>query len=127
MGQNTDSLKSKAEAFLRAVSSSKVKEGYELYVGEGFKHHNVYFKGDADSLRTGMEENYKLFPGKTLEIKRVIREEKIVAIHSLVKLQPGDPGYALMHIFRFENEKIAELWDFGQPIPSETVNENGPF
>jgi predicted SnoaL-like aldol condensation-catalyzing enzyme len=127
MSENTDFLKSTAEAFLRAVSSCHVKEGYDLYVGEGFKHHNVYFRGDADSLRTGMEENFKQFPDKTLEIKRVIGEDNIVAIHSFVQLQPGDPGYALMHIFRFENEKIAELWDFGQPIPSETINENGPF
>jgi predicted SnoaL-like aldol condensation-catalyzing enzyme len=34
---------------------------------------------------------------------------------------------AVMHIMRFENDKIAELWDFGQPVPKDMVNENGMF
>jgi predicted SnoaL-like aldol condensation-catalyzing enzyme len=32
-----------------------------------------------------------------------------------------------MHIFRFDTGKIAEIWDFGQPVPEEPVNENGMF
>ena len=26
-------------------------------------------------------------------------------------LEPGDPGYALAHIFGFEGDRVAELWD----------------
>ena len=122
-----DILKSKAKAFLLSVSSSKVKEGYDLYVGDNFRHHNVYFKGDTDSLRMAMQENYEMYPDKKLEIKRIIREENIVVVHSLAKLKPGDAGITLIHIIRFENEKIVELWDLGQKIPSLAINENGPF
>lgn len=127
MNEKTDTLKSKAVAFLRSVSSGNIKEGYDLYVGDGFQHHNVCFKGDANSLRQAMEENFKMYPYKKLEIKRVIREENIVMVHSFAKLTPDDSGIALIHIFRFENDKIAELWDLGQPIPSEVINGNGPF
>jgi predicted SnoaL-like aldol condensation-catalyzing enzyme len=42
-------------------------------------------------------------------------------------LKPDDPGIALIHIFRFENEMIIEMWDLGEQIPSELINENGPF
>jgi hypothetical protein len=28
--------------------------------------------------------------------------------------------------FRFEGERIVELWD-GQPVPEESVNQNGMF
>jgi predicted SnoaL-like aldol condensation-catalyzing enzyme len=122
-----DILKSKAKEFLLSVSGSNIKEGYDLYVGRGFRHHNVYFKGDADSLRTAMEENYKMYPDKNLEIKRMIREENLVVVHSFAKLKPDDPGIALIHIFRFENEMIVEMWDLGEQIPSELINENGPF
>ena len=37
-------------------------------------------------------------------------------------LKPGDRGIALVHIFRFEAGRIAELWDIGQPVP-----ENSPM
>jgi predicted SnoaL-like aldol condensation-catalyzing enzyme len=47
--------------------------------------------------------------------------------HSRVRQNPGDPDYAVMHIFRFEADKIAELWDFGQEVPKDIVNENGMF
>ena len=30
-----------------------------------------------------------------------------------------------MHIFRFETGKIAELWDFGQPVPENPVAKTG--
>jgi len=122
-----DILKSKAQAFLQAVSSNNIREGYDLYVGENFKHHNVYYKGDAESLKTAMEESDKIFPNKKFEIKQMIREGNFVVAHSCAKLNPDEPGYALIHIFRFENEMIVELWDLGQQIPSVLVNENGPF
>jgi len=30
-----------------------------------------------------------------------------------------------VHIFRFEGERIAELWDLGQPVPDGSPNEDG--
>jgi len=30
---------------------------------------------------------------------------------------------AVVHIFRFEGDPIAELWDIGQPAPDEIKNE----
>jgi predicted SnoaL-like aldol condensation-catalyzing enzyme len=52
-----------------------------------------------------------------------------VAVHSRVRQNPGDRGAALVHISRFEGERIAELWDIGigQPVPAESVNANGMF
>jgi len=50
-----------------------------------------------------------------------------VAVHSRAQLNVSAPEIALIHIFRFENNKIAELWDFGQAVPSDIVNENGMF
>jgi predicted SnoaL-like aldol condensation-catalyzing enzyme len=34
---------------------------------------------------------------------------------------------AVVHIFRFENGKIAELWDVGQAVPDGAVNEHSMF
>lgn len=119
--------KQTVEEFLHLAAAGKAREAFALYVGPGFKHHNVHFKGDADSLMTAMEENARQAPGKEFEIKHALEDGDMVAVHSLVKQKPGDRGAAVVHIFRFEHDKIVELWDLGQAVPEETVNENGMF
>jgi len=50
-----------------------------------------------------------------------------VAVHSRVRLKPDGPRVAVVHILRFEGDRIAELWDVGQPVPPESPNEHGMF
>ena len=54
-------------------------------------------------------------------------DENLVAVHSHLKQSPADIGFAVVHILKFKDDKIVELWDLGQPIPKETINENGMF
>ena len=124
---STSDYKQAASDFLMLASKGKAKEAFNRYVGKNFRHHNIYFKGDAESLMTAMEDNAKKNPEKILYIKRIIHEGDLVATHSHVRQKPADPGAGVVHIFRFENDKIVELWDLGQPVPLETVNENGMF
>jgi len=121
------SRKEKAVSFLQQVASGEVREAYRRYIGTEFRHHNPYFRGDADSLMLAMEENAAKNPQKIFEVKRVIEEGDLVAVHSHVKQKPEDLGGAVVHIFRFHNELIVELWDVGQPIPENSPNENGVF
>ncbi len=58
-------------------------------------------------------------------IKRVIAEGDLVVTHAhLVKI-PGEPGLAVVDIFRVENDKIVEHWDVVEPVPSTALNSNG--
>ncbi len=120
-------LKEKAVSFLQLAASGKVREAYRRYIGPDFIHHNPFFHGDADSLMVAMEENAAQNPNKILEIKLAIQENETVAVHSHVKQNPGDLGGAVVHIFRFQDGQIVELWDIGQPIPEDSSNENGMF
>ena len=121
------SKKDAAVSFLRQAASGRVREAYARYVGTGFRHHNPFFAGDAQSLMTGMEENARQNPDKRLDILRALEDGDLVAVHSRVRQTPDDRGAALVHIFRFEGDRIAELWDIGQPVPAESVNSNGMF
>lgn len=121
------SLKEMAVSFLRLTASGQVCEAYSSYVGPGFRHHNAYFRGDADSLMLAMEESAAANPQKSLEVKRTIEEGDTVMVYSLVKQRPEDLGAAVVHIFRFQDGRIVELWDVGQPIPENSPNENGVF
>ena len=100
---------------------------YERYVAPGFRHHNAYFPGDAESLMKGMEENARQNPDKVFEVKRVLREGDEVAVHGHVRHRPGERGFALIHIFRFEGGKIVEMWDVGQEVPENSPNQYGMF
>ena len=119
--------KAAAVSFLRMASSGKVREAYDRFVGAGFRHHNPYFKGDVDSLRTAMEENAAKFPDRIFEVQRALEEGDLVAVHSRVRLQPNQPGVAAVHIFRFQGDRIVEAWDVGQAVPETSPNENGMF
>jgi len=120
-------LKEKAVSFLQLVASGDVREAYKRYSSPDFRHHNPFFQGDADSLMLAMEENAVTNPDKVFEVKQVIGEGDMVAVHSHVKQNKADPGGAVVHIFRFHNDLIVEFWDVGQAIPENSPNENGMF
>jgi predicted SnoaL-like aldol condensation-catalyzing enzyme len=121
------SNKGAAKDFLRLAASANVDEGYKKYAAPDFRHHNPWFKGDARSLAAGMRENAAKFPDKKLEVKHAIEEGDFVAVHSHVRHQAGEQGFGVVHIFRFANGKIAELWDLAQEVPKDSPNENGMF
>ncbi len=130
MVNNVVANRSKKEAaisFLRQVASGKVREAYDAFVAPHFRHHNAYFRGDAESLRTGMEENAAGFPNKTFEVQRALEDGDLVAVHSRLRLKPDMPEIAAVHIVRFEGGRIVEMWDVGQQVPAESPNENGMF
>jgi predicted SnoaL-like aldol condensation-catalyzing enzyme len=123
----SDQYKEAAVAFLTLASRGAVDEAYSKYVGEGFKHHNPFFEGTVEALQVGMKANAQQNPDKVLEVKRVIAEDDFVVTHSHVRQNPEALGAAVVHIFRFEEGKIVELWDLGQPVPEKSQNENGMF
>jgi predicted SnoaL-like aldol condensation-catalyzing enzyme len=116
-----------AIAFLRMAAGGQVHEAYKRFVGPGFRHHNPWFRGDAESLQAGMLENAATHPDKQFEVKMAIEEGDRVAVLSHLRMKPGDLGMSVVHILRFEAGRIAEMWDLGQPIPEDSVNENGMF
>ena len=65
--------------FLRRAASGNVRDAYPKYAAPNFRHHNAYFKGDAESLMRAMEENAKQNPDKTLEVKQALHDGDRVA------------------------------------------------
>ncbi|MGJ4751584.1 nuclear transport factor 2 family protein [Leptospira kmetyi] len=120
--------KEKAISFLQMAGSGNVRAAYEQFIAENFIHHNQYFKGDRNSLLVAMEEAHKASPNKQIEIKQSFEDGNTVITHSLVVRQNSEePNIAVVHIFRFEKGKVAELWDLGQLLAKDSPNENGAF
>lgn len=121
------SKKDVAISFLKLAASGKLDEAYGNYVAPNFRHHNPYFAGDADSLKAGMAEAGKKFPHTTLEVQHAWEDGDLTAVHSRVSHAPDQPDISVVHMFRFEGDRIAELWDVGMQAPKDSPNQNGLF
>ena len=124
---STVTRKATAVSFLRDAAAGRARDAFAAYVAPNFRHHNAWFKGDAKSLWTAMDENARENPDKVLDIQHAVEEGDLVAVMSHVRPRPGDRGAAVVHIFRFQGDKIVELWDIGQEVPADSPNENGMF
>jgi predicted SnoaL-like aldol condensation-catalyzing enzyme len=74
-----------------------------------------------------MIENNVQFPNKKLTVKHVLNDGELVAVHSHVVLHPEEKGVAAVHLFRFEGDRIVEMWDIGQHVPAVSPNADGAF
>lgn len=119
--------KGSAVAFLKMVVAKNIREAYDKFIAPDFIHHNQYFKSDRESLLVAMEQAHRKFPDTTIEIKRIYEDNDTVITHSLVKHGPNEADIAVVHIFRFKNGLVAELWDLGMQIQEDSPNDNGLF
>lgn len=114
-----------AISFLQTAGLGDPREAYAKYVATDFIHHNQYFKGDRASLMEAMIEASKSSPNESYEVQQAAEEGDRVFVHSHVKKK--DMDITVVHIFRFQDGKIVELWDLGQEVMKDSPNENGAF
>ena len=120
-------LKAIAVEFLQLAAAGRAPTAFERYAAPGFRHHNVHVNAGADALRDAMQANAAQFPDKVLEVQRALEDGSLVAVHSRVTMGRNGPTVTVAHIFRFEADRIVELWDIGQPVPPDSPNADGAF
>jgi len=108
-------------------ASGKVREAYARHVASGFTHHNPYFANDRDSLLQAMEQSAASEPNKSFQTKQVIEDGDRVAVFSQLERVQAGLTYAVVHILKFNNGKIVEMWDIVQEVPRESPNTLGMF
>ena len=122
-----DDNKGRAIDFLQLASSGDVERAFSRHVADDCRHHNPWFAGDADSLKRAMADNAREHPEKSCETLRAVADGDTVWVHSRIRLDPATRPFAVVHIFRFEGDRIAEFWDVGQQEPEDMPNANGMF
>ena len=123
----TRGRKKAAVEFLELVVSGRIDEAYRLHVDMLGKHHNPFFAAGFPALQKAMTEDHARFPGKQLTVKNVLGDGQLVAVHSHLVFHAGEPGMTTVHLFRFRDGKIIEMWDCGQPVPADSPNADGAF
>ncbi len=121
------SRKLAAVQFLQMAVAGKIEEAYQKYVDMQGKHHNPFFPGGFPALKKAQLDDYNQSPDKQITVVHVVGDGDIVAVHSHIVMNPGAKDFATVHIFRFEGEKVVEMWDFGQPAPADSPNQDGMF
>ena len=124
---NSTQNKKVALQFLKLVVKGKIDEAYKKYVDFKGKHHNLFFPAGFVALKDAMKQAHVQFPNKKFTTKNVLADKDLVAVHSKMVLKPGEPGIAVVHLFRLKKEKIVEMWDCGQAIPENCPNTDGAF
>jgi predicted SnoaL-like aldol condensation-catalyzing enzyme len=113
--------------FLQLCAKGQARQAFGDFCDPEFRHHNAYFKSDANTLMEAMEADAAQHPDRIFHIHRALEDGDLVAVHSHIRNNANEAGYAAIHILRFEGEKIVELWDIVQEVPRDMVNETGMF
>ena len=125
--KTTSTRRQAAVQFLQMVVAGDIEEAYRKCVDMKGKHHNFYFPAGFLALQKAMIENHDQFPNKQLLVKNVLEDGDLVAVHSRLILNETENDMAVLHLFRFQDNRIVEMWDIGNTIPDDSTNTDGTF
>ena len=116
--------KAVVEFYELAFNAKQPQLAVEKYVGPQYIQHNPLAPDGADAFVGFVTGYVGQFPELSVDIKRVVGEGDMVALHALIKTSADDPGLVAADFFRLENGKIVEHWDVLQPFPQTSANDH---
>lgn len=108
---------------LIAMDSSAV----DRYISPDYIQHSMLAPPGRDALKAFLDHVKVESPDARQTIHRSFAEGDHVIVHTHVERWPGDPGLAVVDIFRCEGGMIVEHWDVLQDVPAQPVNPNSMF
>ncbi len=105
----------------------QVRAAFETWVDPGYIQHNPMAATGRDAAIAFLEPFFANNPAMRYEIKRVIADGNLVAVHAHGRMGPNDRGIAVIDILRVQGCKVMEHWDVVQPVPEKALNTNGMF
>jgi len=120
---NLDRVLTMYREVLMAMDPDKV----DRYLPAHYIQHSSLAEPGLEPLKLFLAQIRKESPGARQTIHRAFVDGDHVIVHVQVERWPGDPGLAVVDIFRCENGEIVEHWDVVQEVPANPVNPNGMF
>lgn len=96
-------------------------------MADDYKQHNpTVADGKAGAIEFFTEE-FRRYPNAKATVAHVAADGDLVWVHAHIVRFQGDPGLALVDIFRVKDGKLVEHWDVIQPVPEKSANGNTMF
>ncbi|MDE2597373.1 MAG: nuclear transport factor 2 family protein [Sphingomonadales bacterium] len=108
---------------LMPLDSTRVDD----YIAPGYIQHSSLAEPTVQALKGFLDFVKGQSPDATHNLKRAFVDGDHVIVHHHVIRHAGDPGLAVVDIFRVESGMIVEHWDVIQDVPSQAVNPNPMF
>lgn len=114
--------------FEQAFNQHQPEDAVDRYMAEPYVQHNPHAEDGMAGSKIAIRSLVAQFPEMHIEVKRVLAEGDLVALHNHLVLLPGTDGMATVDIFRFNAEgRIVEHWDVIQEVPAAAANRNTMF
>ncbi|WP_035849396.1 nuclear transport factor 2 family protein [Kitasatospora azatica] len=108
--------------YLETVWNQGRTEQADRYLAADLAQHNAKLP-DGRAAVAGLVDTLRgQFPQLHFELRRIAAEGELVFAHSLATLTPGEPGIAVVDVFRIENGLIVEHWDVSEQVPEATAS-----
>jgi predicted SnoaL-like aldol condensation-catalyzing enzyme len=114
-------------AMYREVLIPMNPDKVEEYLSPRYIQHSSLAEPGLDALKHWLRHVHEESPNARQTIHRTFADGDHVIVHVHVVRWPGDPGLAVIDIFRCENGRIIEHWDVIQDVPAKPINPNGMF
>jgi predicted SnoaL-like aldol condensation-catalyzing enzyme len=121
--RNHDLVMAMFEAVLIPLDASRVDE----FISPDYVQHSQLAPPGREALKDFLRFVRTQSPDASHSIKRSFADGDHVIVHYHVRRFPGDPGFAVVDIFRVENGLIVEHWDVLQDIDPNGPNAAGVF
>lgn len=108
---------------LIAMDSRRIDD----FIAPGYIQHSSLAEPGVDALKAFLDRVRAESPDATQTIHRAFVDGDHVITHTHVVRWPGDPGLAVVDIFRVAGDMIVEHWDVIQDVPARPVNPNPMF
>jgi predicted SnoaL-like aldol condensation-catalyzing enzyme len=108
---------------LIAMNADKV----DTYLSPDYIQHTSLAAPGLDALKAFLAKVRVESPDAVQTIHRSMVDGDLVMVHVHVVRWPGDPGLAVVDIFRCADGMIVEHWDVLQEVPVDSRNSNGMF
>jgi predicted SnoaL-like aldol condensation-catalyzing enzyme len=123
------SIKQNKELVMRFLNEFMIGHNIDVLdelLGPNYTQHNPGLGHGKASLIKFFQDFWEIYPKPGYYLKRTVAENDLVAIHYHFQPDPKEAGYAIVDIFRIEDEKLVEHWDVVQKMP-ETSENNSPM
>lgn len=108
---------------LIAMDASRVDD----FIAPHYVQHSSLAEPTVAALKDFLRRVRAESPDARQTIHRAFVDGDHVITHTHVERWPGDPGLAVVDIFRVEQGMIAEHWDVIQDVPADPVNPVSMF